>query len=218
MRRRSLHQHASNASRAPARRTSSLPRHVSALDLWRALWFGGCHHICRNGDNDSLSPLPQLSLPSYRAFQIYSLSLSHSVHLLPLARNIAPRQAAPCPSDKLRSPRARTTSDFASSGLDMQVVERAHNSATTLVSDHSTQQNVNEDPWAAEISGKVILSNEPLIDFFKKYVPCHSALNHSRPWTDPTEVFEAVPTGSEHETDKYRHLVSMSAVALYVDH
>ena len=91
----------------------------------------------------------------------------------------------------------------------MQGTERTHKSATRAVFKQHTQQNseVNKDSWAAEIRGKISLVNEPLQNFFKDYVPCHSVFSHSRPWTDPSEVFKAVPqTG--HETNKYRHLVS----------
>ncbi|EPS95918.1 hypothetical protein FOMPIDRAFT_1100799, partial [Fomitopsis schrenkii] len=71
-----------------------------------------------------------------------------------------------------------------------------------------TRQNseVNKDSWAAEISGKISLINEPLQDFFEDYVPCHSKFEGHRPWTDPAEVFKAVPSSGK-ETDKYPHLI-----------
>ena len=93
----------------------------------------------------------------------------------------------------------------------MQGTERTHKSATRAILKQHTQQNsgVNRDSWAAEISGKISLYNVPIQDFLKDYVPCFTEYDNPRPWTDPTEVFSAVPTTGK-ESNKYSYLVSIA--------
>ena len=90
----------------------------------------------------------------------------------------------------------------------MQGTERTHKSGTRALYKQHTRQSseVNKDSWAAEIKDKISLVDKPLQEFFKDYVPCYSEFNHSRPWTDPTEVFKEVPQ-SGRETEKYRYFV-----------
>ncbi|EPS93540.1 hypothetical protein FOMPIDRAFT_93727 [Fomitopsis schrenkii] len=119
-------------------------------------------------------------------------------------------RTSPSPSSRSSSPSAgsSTSSSRVDSGSDMQGTERTHKSATRAVLKQHTHQNseANKDSWAAEIGGKISLVNEPLHDFFRDYVPCHSEFVGLRPWTDPAKVFEAVPSSGK-ETDKYPHLI-----------
>ncbi|KAI0730061.1 hypothetical protein C8Q72DRAFT_776846 [Fomitopsis betulina] len=91
----------------------------------------------------------------------------------------------------------------------MQGTERTHKSATTAVFKQHTRQTseVNKDSWAAEISGKISLVDKPLQTFFQEYVPCSSDFEGLRPWTDPAEVFTAVPS-SGLEKEKYPELLN----------
>ncbi|EPS97656.1 hypothetical protein FOMPIDRAFT_87218, partial [Fomitopsis schrenkii] len=122
---------------------------------------------------------------------------------------MSPR-TSPSPSSCPSSPStgSPTSSSCVASGSDMQGTERTHKSATNAVFKEHTHQNseANKDSWAAEIGGKISLVNEPLDVFFRDYVPCHSEFVGLRPWTDPAEVFEAVPSSGK-ETDKYPHLI-----------
>ena len=93
----------------------------------------------------------------------------------------------------------------------MQGTERTHKSATTAVFKQHTRQTseVNKDSWAAEISDKISPVDKPLQALFQEYVPCSSDFEGLRPWTDPAEVFTAVPS-SGLEKEKYPELVSAS--------
>lgn len=76
-------------------------------------------------------------------------------------------------------------------------------------SDQTSEKNELEDSWAAEISGRICLINQPLQAFFKDCVPCHRKSGGLRPWTDPAEVFAEVPSSGQ-ETERYPELVSAS--------
>ena len=124
----------------------------------------------------------------------------------------SPTSPPPLSQSSSSSTVASSLSSWTSSGSEMYGTERTHKSATRSVYKQHTHQHseVNKDSWAAEISEKISLVNEPLETFFSGYVPCHRNFNGERPWTDPAEVFAKVPI-SGREKNKYRHLVCVPA-------
>ena len=120
-----------------------------------------------------------------------------------------PTSSSSPPRISLPSTRASDSSFCISSASDIQGTDRTHKSATRAVFQQHTHwdSEVNEDPWAAEINGKINVVDEPLQQFFRDYVPCHSEFNNLRPWNDPAEVFGKVPKSGQ-ECKNYPHLVS----------
>ena len=68
------------------------------------------------------------------------------------------------------------------------------------------------DSWADELKDKASLFDESLGEFFSKLVPCARPFAGIRPWSDPTDVFAAVPH-TKNEIDTYGPIVSISIIS-----
>lgn len=83
---------------------------------------------------------------------------------------------------------------------------------TTMRSHTLATSELNTDSWTDELKGKINLFDEPLGEFFRQFVPSQRAFVGQRPWSDPTEVFSAVPTTTK-EVETYPHIVSVFALS-----
>ena len=91
----------------------------------------------------------------------------------------------------------------------MQATPRSNKSGTKTTKKSQTLQTseLNRDSWADELKDKISLFDQSLGEFFNQLVPSASPFVGTRPWSDPTDIFAAVPH-TRKEIDTYEHIVS----------